>query len=177
VEWLFGVEWSKLLVPDVPLLETFVRGTAVYVFLVAVLRLVLKRQSGAVGITDLIVVVLLADAAQNAMADGYQSIPDGLLLLTVIILWAFALERLAYRFPRLNRLIKPPALPLVEDGRMLRENMRRESITEEELMGHVRLQGIGDLSLVRRAYIESDGRISVLADEPVRPGEPERRAR
>lgn len=66
MERIVGVEWAKMLIPDTPLLEIFLRGSIVYLALFFLLRVVLKRESGTLGITDLLVVVLIADAAQNA---------------------------------------------------------------------------------------------------------------
>lgn len=159
------VNWSRLFVPDTPIIEILLRGSIVYFAIFLLLRLVLKRQAGAVGITDLLVVVLIADAAQNAMADDYHSIPDGLLLVATIVFWSYALDWLGYRFPRLQRLIHPPPLPLVKDGRLLRPNMRRELITEHELMSQLREQGVEDMSSVKMAYMEGDGYISVIRND------------
>ena len=157
-----GVRWETVLVPKMPLLEIIVRGTLVYFGLFLMLRLVLKRQSGTVGVTDLLVIVLIADAAQNAMADDYRSVPDGLFLVGTIIFWSYALDWLGYHIPWVGRLVHPPSLLLVKDGRMLRRNMRQELITPEELMSQLREQGINDVADVKRAYMEADGKISVV---------------
>ncbi len=160
---VFDVEWGRTFLPDTPLLEIFLRGTVVYLVLFGLLRIVLRRESGAVGITDLLVVVLLADAAQNAMADDYTSIPDGVLLVATIAFWSHALNWLGFRYAFIQQLVHPAPLKLVEDGRLLRRNMRRELVTEDELLSQVRLQGIKSISQVEEAYIEGDGRISVVA--------------
>ncbi len=163
MDHLIGVDWAKTLLPDTPLLEIFLRGTLVYLALFFLLRVVLKRESGGVSITDLLVIVLIADAAQNAMADDYTSIPDGLLLVATIVFWSYALNWLGYHFPRIQRFVHPPALPLIRDGRLIRQNMAKELITEEELKSQLRLQGIEDPAEVKVAYIEGDGRVSVIA--------------
>jgi uncharacterized membrane protein YcaP (DUF421 family) len=162
ITWPFDIDWRVIFVPDTPLLETVVRGTVTYLALFALLRFVLKREAGELGITDLLVVVLIADAAQNAMADDYRSVPDGIVLVATIVFWSWALNWLGYRFPRFQRFVYPPALPLVRDGRLLRRNMRRELITEDELLSQLRLQGVSDLSQVEVAAIEGDGQISVI---------------
>lgn len=160
--WLLGVDWGRLFIPELSPLEIFVRGTVMYLALFVLLRLVLKREAGAVGITDLLVVVLLADAAQNAMAAEYTSLPDGVLLVATIVFWAHALNWLGFRVPLIQRLVHPRALPLVKDGRMLRRNMRHELITADELVSQLRLQGVEEVSRVKAAYMEGDGRISVV---------------
>lgn len=174
---LFNVDWGQVFLPSAPIIEMVVRGSLVYLILFALLRFILKRETGTVGITDLLVVVLIADAAQNAMASDYTSITDGLVLVATIICWSYALEWLGYRFPQIQRLLRPPPLPLVRDGHMLRRNLRSELITPEELMSQLRQQGLDDLSQVKVAYMEGDGRISVIARDGVAAqGAPERRA-
>src|SRR4051812_26340434 len=157
-----GINWEKMLLPDTPLLEIFARGTLVYMALFLMLRFVLKRQSGVVGVTDMLVVVLIADAAQNAMASDYTSVTDGILLVGTILFWSYALDWLGYKFPILQRLFRPPPLPLVKNGRMIRRNMRLELITEDELMSMLRQQGIESIDKVKAVCMEGDGHISVV---------------
>jgi uncharacterized membrane protein YcaP (DUF421 family) len=160
-----AVDWNAVFVPRVGLLEIFLRGTMIYLSLFALLRFVLKRQSGTLGVTDLLVVVLIADAAQNAMASDYKSVPEGVLLVGTIIFWSYLLDYLGSRFPAVGRFVHPPPLLLVKDGRMLRRNMREELITPEELQSLLREEGVKDIKHVKRAYMEGDGRISVLQAE------------
>jgi uncharacterized membrane protein YcaP (DUF421 family) len=160
-----SVNWHDVFIPDTPVVEIFVRGTIVYLAIFALLRFVLARQSGNVGVSDLLVIVLIADAAQNAMASEYKSVPDGLLLVTTIVFWSYALDWLAYHFPTLRRLIHPRPLELIHDGKVNRRNLRRELITLDELKAQLREQGIEELDRVRCAFMEGDGRISVVNDE------------
>lgn len=162
---MFDVSWADVFAFDTPPLEILVRGTVVYLALFTLLRGVLHREAAAIGITDLLVVVLLADAAQNAMAGSYTTVPDGILLVSTIIFWAFTLDWLGYRFPRIQHFVHPRPLPLVRDGQLLWRNLRREYITREELMSQLRLQGMDDLDDIAAAYMESDGRISFITKE------------
>jgi uncharacterized membrane protein YcaP (DUF421 family) len=159
------VEWDKVFIPDTPLLEIITRGSLVYLSLLILLRVILKRQAGTVSMTDLLVIVLIADAAQNAMAADYKSVPDGVLLVATLIFWNFMLEWLGYRFPIVEKLIHPPALPLIKDGRILHANMKRELITRVEIMSQLREQGIEDISQVKTACLEGDGKLSVVQYE------------
>lgn len=160
---------ARLFLPDTPLLEIVLRGTVTYLSLFAILRVVDQRTAGTVGITNLLVIVLIADAAQNAMAGEYTSITDGILLVATIVAWSYVLDWLGFRYPRIGRVVHPPPRSLVEDGKPVAANLRRELITREELMTQLRLQGIEDLADVRRAAMEGNGEVSVLKRE----GEPE----
>lgn len=109
-----------------------------------------------IGIADLLVVVLIADAAQNAMASEYKSITEGAILVLTIIFWNYAVDWLGFRFPALQRLTRPPLL-LIKDGEMLFRNMRQEMITTEELNSQLRQQGCrallrGEKGLHRRRW-------------------------
>jgi uncharacterized membrane protein YcaP (DUF421 family) len=160
-----------------PPLEIIVRGTVIYLVLFALLRFLLKRESGTTGVTDLLVVVLIADAAQNAMSGQYTNITDGVLLVAVIIGWSFLLDFIAYHVPAAARIIRPQPLLLVRDGRMLPRNMRRELVTEEELRSLLREQGVDNLARVREARMESDGQISVTTRSGGQHGGPTRKKR
>src|SRR5689334_14721292 len=164
-----------MLVPDTSLLEIFIRGTLVYLALFTLLRFVLKRQRGGVGFTDLLVIVLIADAAQNAMAGDYHSVPDGLLLIGVIVGWAYSLDWLAYRVPLVARFVQPRSVPLVRDSRPIRDNLARENITDEELRSQLRKEGVDDLAEVREVILEGDGQLSVVRKDEERPNGSRRR--
>lgn len=159
---MLHVDWHAAFTPSVPFLEIVFRGSVVYLFIFLLLRLVVKREAGNVGITDLLVTVLIADAAQNAMSAQYHSLTDGAVLVSTLVFWSWMLDWLASRSPRIARLVHPPPLLLVRDGHILQRNLRRELITEEEMLGQLREQGIDDVARVREAYMESDGRISVV---------------
>jgi uncharacterized membrane protein YcaP (DUF421 family) len=159
------VEWREIFVPAQPILEMVLRGTLMYLFLFAVMRFLLKRQSGVIGIADLLVVVLIADAAQNALGAEYRSVTEGAVLVLTIVFWNYLIDWVGYRFPSLARFTRPAPLMLVDQGRMLRRNMASEMITREELMSQLRQQGLEALDEVKACYIEGDGRISVIRYE------------
>ncbi|MBI4694922.1 MAG: DUF421 domain-containing protein [Gammaproteobacteria bacterium] len=168
-----AVDWHAMFVPTVSLAEIFLRGTAVYFLLYVILR-ILRRQAGALGISDLLVVVLIADAAQNAMSSRYGSITEGIVLVATIAGWDYFLDWLGHRFPRVERWLRPRPLALVRDGRLLRRNMRQELITEEELLGQLREQGVARVEDVARCYLEADGRISVICPDAKHGSNPRR---
>jgi uncharacterized membrane protein YcaP (DUF421 family) len=164
----FGVDWGAVFTVDTPLAEIVVRASLTYLGIFVLLRL-FKREAGSVGITDLLVLVLIADAAQNAMAANYTSVTDGAVLVGTLLFWSYALDWLGYHVPRARRLVRPRPVPLIQDGLPLEDNLRRQLITEEELLSQVRLGGAENVARVKAAYVEVDGRISVILDENQRP--------
>ena len=159
---MFEIDWSAIFVPERSLAEVVVRGTITYLMLFLIMRFLLKRQSGVIGIADLLVVVLIADAVQNAMAADYKSITEGLVLVLTIVFWNFFVDWLGFRFPALQRLVRAPPLLIVRDGTMIPQNMRKEMITPDELFSQLRQQGIENLAAVAKAFIEGDGQVSVI---------------
>jgi uncharacterized membrane protein YcaP (DUF421 family) len=145
--------------------ELVVRGTVIYWFLFLLLRFVLRRDIGSIGVADVLLLVVIADAAQNAMSGGYESITDGIILVGTIASWNWLLDMLAYRIPAVRRVLEAKPLPLVRDGRLMRRNLRKEYITPDELMAKLREHGIGKLEEVKACTMESDGEISVIKYE------------
>ncbi len=161
------MDWDSIFVPTLPLGEIVLRGTVVYLGLFFMLR-VLRREAGDIGISDLLVVVLIADASQNAMASEYHSITEGLVLVATIAFWDYFLDWLGYRFAAVERLLRPAPLLLIKNGRMLKKNMKRELIRDDELLAQLREQGITALEEVKQCYLEGDGHVSVIRRSPMR---------
>lgn len=158
---LLQIDWSGIFALDTSPLELVVRGTVMYFVLLVFHRMVPRRTVGSISIMDLILVVLIAEAAGKAMGD-YNSIGAGVILVATLFWWTTALNWLTYAVPAIERLLSPSLLPVVSGGRLLRRNMRTEFLTEAELTQQLRLKGIEDLSEVKAAFVESDGSLSVI---------------
>lgn len=156
-----AIDWGTVFRPTINPFEIFVRGSLVYLFIFAALR-IFRRQAGSLGISDLLVIVLIADAAQNAMASDYKSITDGLVLIATILFWNYALDFVAYRFPRLRPILQPGPIALIKDGELQHHHLRKNMMTPEELLEQLREHGLESPEQVRRCYMEGDGRISVI---------------
>lgn len=155
-------DWAAVFAPDGSLLESFLRGTCVYFGVLVLFRAVLKRQLGSLGLGDVLLLVLVSEAVSPALSAEMQSLPNGLAAMAALLVWNYAMDWAAYRWPRFRRLLHPEPLPLVRDGRPVRENLECERITMDELLGQLRLNGIEDASQVRAAYIEGEGQVSVI---------------
>jgi len=165
-------DWGDVFLPTAPVAETLVRGTVMFLAIFVLMRLTGQRESGVHSLTDLLVVVLVAQAAANGMSGDGRGIVDSVLLVATILGWSLALDVVAYRWPRVAPLLKPRAIPLVVDGRIDRRALRREFMQREELMAELRLHGITDVREVRRAYLEANGMVSVIRADGAQPDEP-----
>lgn len=168
MDWLANIEWQKMFVPETSILEMVVRGTIMYLGIFVLLR-IFRRQAGSVGIADLIVIVVIADAAQNGMAGDAKTITEALVLIIVIILWDYLIDWLGFKSKLLGKIFEPEPLLLVKNGRMMRRNMESEMITEDELMSHLRQQGVEDIKEVKECCLESSGEFSVIKVDGGRP--------
>ncbi|WP_439621266.1 DUF421 domain-containing protein [Gemmata sp.] len=166
-------EWAAIFAPDAPLLGSFVRGSVVYLALIVLFRVVLRRQTGSIGLPDIMLVVLLSECVSSALSAEAKSVPNGLVAVFALLFWSYALDRLGNRWPWFQRLLEPPPLALVRDGRPVRAHLDREGITGDELMAQVRAGGVDDLTRVKLATLESDGSVSVVERDP---GDPPARA-
>ena len=155
-------DWGAMFGLSVSPVELIVRGSAMYLFLFLMFRVVVRRRVGAVGMADILVLVIVADAAQNGMSGEYKSVTDGAILVGTILAWDMLIDWLNYRVPALRNWLEAPPLLLVRDGRLLHRNLRHEFVTEEELEAKLRQKGVKDVSEVAEARMESDGEISVI---------------
>jgi uncharacterized membrane protein YcaP (DUF421 family) len=155
-------DWSGIFGLSVSPWELVIRGSAMYLFLFVIFRVVVRRRIGAVGMADILVLVIIADAAQNGMAGEYRSVTDGAILIGTIIAWNWLIDWANYRVPALQKWLEAPPLLLVDDGRILHRNLRHEFVTEEELRSKLREKGIDDLRQVAKAHMEADGSVSVI---------------
>lgn len=162
MDLFFYVDWKQLFAPDTPILESFVRGTVIYIAIFFLVRLLPNRQIGGVGMNDLLLIVLVASAATNSLAGEHKSLVNGMIVVATVILWSYVFNWLGYKFPALQRLFQPAPKVVIKNGQIQEDIMQKELITEEELKGKLRRQGTDDISKVREAYIESDGQISVI---------------
>ena len=167
-------DWLFILTFDTPLLELVARGSVLYFGILVMTRL-MPRRTGELAMMDLIFVLLIAEAAAHAMGE-YTSVA-GIVMVATFMGWNYLINALSYRVPVIERLVSSSPLQVIRDGKLLRRNMRRELITEEELMSQLREQGLDDFGKVKEAYIESDGRISIVQYEQTNRGSAKRKSK
>jgi uncharacterized membrane protein YcaP (DUF421 family) len=157
-----SLDWGEIFGLSVSPWELIIRGTAMYLFLFVVFRVVIRRRIGAVGMADILILVIIADAAQNGMSGDYKSVSEGAILIGTIIAWNVIIDWLNYRVPALQGWLEAPPMMLVQNGRILHRNLRHEFVTEDELKSKLREKGVKEVSEVAEAHMESDGTVSVI---------------
>jgi len=159
---LWTIDWGGMFISTHSVLEMILRATIMYFVIVALLKTVVKRQTGGVGPTDILVIVLIAELAGPGFTADYVSVVEGAVLVATVLFWSFAIEWLTHRSPRFARYFQPAPLLLIKNGRALPRNMRTELITMAELMSHLREEGVSSIAEVEQACMEPDGMISVI---------------
>lgn len=161
-----NLDWNEIFGITVSPLELVVRGTVMYFFLFLIFRLVIKRRIGSIGMADVLILVIVADAAQNGMSGDYRSVSEAFILVATIIGWNQLIDWLTYTVPRLQTILEPAPLLLIDKGQILWRHMRKEYMSESELRTKLREHGITDPKEVEKAYMEPDGEFTVLKRKP-----------
>src|SRR5439155_1359042 len=141
------------------------RSALVLLFLVAGLRLMGKRQISQMNLYDLVLVMALANGVQNAMTAGRGELSVGIVSAGTLILIGRWVTGLFVRHPRLEeRLIGTPTV-IINDGQLVWDHVRREHLTEEEVLTALRQHGLEKPEEARLAVLEVDGTLSVCPRE------------
>ncbi len=144
------------------LLDIFVRTGAVYLVILVGLRLAGKREIGQMTVFDLVVLLLIANAVQNAMVGPDTSLLGGILAAVVLLVVNGLVARLRLKWPRFRQWVEGTPTLLVLHGKLISEHLRKEGLDEETLLTALREHGIADLSGAEMAVLEIDGSISVV---------------
>ncbi len=158
---LADIDWDKMFTPSMSLWEIIIRGSLTYWFCFLYIRF-FRRGAGQLGISDLLLITLISDASQNAMAGEYTSVTEGVVLVGILVFWDYAINWLGFRSVFFSKIGEPDPVLLIKNGVMQRQNMKKELITADELTGMLREQGVDDMNDVKTCYIEGSGNISVV---------------
>lgn len=147
-----------------PAWEIVVRTTAVYLLVLLGMKLLGKKEMGQMNAPDLVMILLLANAVQNAMIGQDSSLIGGLLAAVLLLALNRVLNMITYRSPRLESFFSGTPTLLVHDGEILVPHCKREQVTTADIEMAMREHGLDDLHSVKSAVLESDGSISIIPD-------------
>jgi uncharacterized membrane protein YcaP (DUF421 family) len=141
------------------------RTAIVYLVVLALLRVAGKRELGQMSVIDLVVILVIANAVQNSLNGGDQSLIGGLLSAATLVGVNVFFDRFGRRVPFLSRLVRDEPTLLMQNGKLIERNLEREDIEKDEVEMSAREHGLPDLSAVDTAVLETDGSISIIPKE------------
>ncbi len=153
---------GAMLVPVLPWWELLLRGIIVYAFLLVLIRITGRRQTGMMTPFDFILLLILSNTVQNAMNGGDNSLGGGLFLAGTLVVINWIMLLLSRHFRLVHwALVGRPAF-LVRDGEVQEKVMHRERITHHELMSALRSAGLANIEQAKDVILETNGTISVI---------------
>jgi len=157
--------------PEIPVWEKVLRSLVVYLFLLLAFRVLGKRQVGQLTPFDLVVLLIISNVVQNAIIGPDNSLGGGLIGAAVIFLANYLVVELTFRSKRVRRLLEAQPTLLINNGRILHENLASERVTLDDLNVALRGSGVDDVDQVRVAVLEENGGISVIPRAVGGPGD------
>ncbi len=146
------------------------RTTIIYLALLVGIRLTGSRQLGQMSAFDLVLLLIIANAVQNAMVGPDTSLAGGLVAAGVLLFWHQVIDRLRRSSRTFSRLLAGEGIMLINDGAILEEHLRRAGVTQDELLQALREHGVPTIDQVRLAVLEPDGAVSVIRYDDLFPG-------
>ncbi len=154
--------WGPILLPEAPIAELLVRGTAIYVFLYFLMRVSGRRLFSRLAMSDILVMLLIAVAVREGMTGDHYGVGDAAISGATILGWDMLVDRLAYRFEWLRGSLRHQPVPIIRHGQLIVENARDNLLTRPEIMERVRAQGLSSLDQVEEGYLEQDGTFTIV---------------
>ena len=149
--WIMSLPWW----------EFILRALIIYVFLLVILRVTGKRQVGQLAPFDLVLLLVLSNAVQNAMNGGDNSITGGMISAITLIVVNGVVGRITYKSKKLEKLIEGRPEILIHNGQVFSDIMEREKLTHHELNAALRTAGCACVDDVHYAILENTGQITV----------------
>jgi uncharacterized membrane protein YcaP (DUF421 family) len=143
-------------------MDIVVRAVIAFCFVFLLTRLIGRRELSSLEPFDLMLLIVIGDLIQQGITQNDLSVTGLILTVGVFGLMTLAASYLGWRFPRIRPILEPDPLILVEDGKVIERNLRKERITAEEIAAEARIQQIESLDKVKWAVLESGGRISFI---------------
>lgn len=147
------------------ILDIVIRTAVVYLLIVIGILLLGKKELSQISVTDLVFILLISNAVQNAMVGENTSLEGGLIAALVLLGINYGMRKLIFRSKSARNILEGESVLLIYEGKLNKKNLQRESITEEELMAALREHGVESVSEVKLAMLEIDGNISVVSKD------------
>jgi uncharacterized membrane protein YcaP (DUF421 family) len=143
-------------------MDIVIRAVIAYVFIVTLLRVTGRRELSSMAPTDLVLLVVMGDLIQNGVTQSDLSVTGIVIAVTTFALLSVASSYLVYKSKRAQKIIEGTPLIVVQDGKLVEENLRHERMTLDDVMEEARAQQIESLDQIKWAVLESNGSLSFV---------------
>lgn len=148
-----------------PLWIIVLRTTLCYVGILVLLRLAGKREIGQITTFDVVVLLMIGNAVQNAMVGTDYSVTGGLIAAVILVFANYLTASFGLHSPLFERAVRGEPTLLISHGAFIQSNLRREGVDPDEVLASMREHGIDNISRVKSAWLEIDGSISIVPEE------------
>jgi uncharacterized membrane protein YcaP (DUF421 family) len=149
-------------------MDTVYRALVIYVFLLIIFRIAGERVLGEITTFDLLLILIISEATQQAMVNNDHSLVGAMILITTLVGIDITLSLMKQRFPRLAKVVDGLPVILVKDGKIIESHASRERVSKDDILAAARsLQGIERMDQIKYAIVEESGKISIVpTDRP-----------
>jgi uncharacterized membrane protein YcaP (DUF421 family) len=146
-------------------MDLVLRATALYIFVVLVMRIIGRRELSTLSPVDLVLLIVLGDAVQQGLTQDDYSVTGAMTVVTTIAVLQVIASYVAFRSRRMKKLLEGEPIVLIESGKLIERNLRRERLRPEDVAEQMRQEGIGNFAEVRWGILESNGQFSFIKNE------------
>jgi uncharacterized membrane protein YcaP (DUF421 family) len=148
-------------------MDLAIRAVVLYLFVVFVMRVVGRRELSSLTAIDLVLLIVLGDAIQQGLTQDDYSVTGAIIVVSTFAILQVCTSYLGFRFKRIRSVLEGQPLVLIEDGRLVEGNLRRQRLTPDDVAEEMRLQQIMSFTDVEWGILESNGRMSFIEKRPV----------
>jgi uncharacterized membrane protein YcaP (DUF421 family) len=150
-------------------MDLAIRAVVLYVFVIFVMRVVGRRELSSLTAVDLVLLIVMGDAIQQGLTQDDYSVTGAVIVISTIAVLQVFSAYISYRSKRIRKVLEGSPVVLIDDGRLLVGNLKRQRLTADDVAEEMRLQQIMSFDDVRWAILEANGRMSFI-DKQTQPG-------
>src|SRR5690242_7041685 len=146
-------------------MDLALRAIFLYAFVILMMRVTGRRELSTLSPVDLVLLIVLGDAVQQGLTQDDYSVTGAVTVITTIAVLQVATSYLSFRSKRAKKLLEGEPIVIIQDGKLIERNLRRERLRPEDVAEEMRIEGIGSFADVRWGILESNGQFSFIKNQ------------
>jgi uncharacterized membrane protein YcaP (DUF421 family) len=143
-------------------MDIVVRAVVLYLFMVFLMRVIGRRELSTLSAVDLVLLIVLGDLIQQGLTQDDYSVTGAIIALSTIAAMQVLVSYLSFRSRRVRKVLEGHPIVVIQDGKLLEQNLRRQRMTPDELAEEMRMQSIANFEDVQWGILESNGSVSFV---------------